>query len=69
MSAKLLQLRPPSELKAARGDLNPILGFCFPLFSIHFPGEFPSGVETSGTGRKQKGGLLWWLYMQKFIVF
>jgi hypothetical protein len=25
------------------GDLNPILGFCFPLFSRVFPGEFPSG--------------------------
>jgi hypothetical protein len=24
------------------GDLNPILGFCFPLFSMLFPGEFPS---------------------------
>jgi hypothetical protein len=27
----------------ARGDLNPILGFSFPLFSGRFPGEFPSG--------------------------
>jgi hypothetical protein len=25
------------------GDLNPILGFCFPLFSRVLPGEFPSG--------------------------
>jgi hypothetical protein len=33
-------------------DLNPILGFCFPLFSMVFPGEFPSGwksVESSGS--------------------
>jgi DNA-binding transcriptional LysR family regulator len=26
-----------------RGDLNPILGFCFPLFSMVFPGESPAG--------------------------
>jgi hypothetical protein len=25
------------------GDLNPIFGFYFPLFSMCFPGEFPSG--------------------------
>ena len=34
------------------GDLNPILGFYFPLFSMVFPGEFPSGqkpVEVSGS--------------------
>ena len=34
------------------GDLNPILGFCFPLVSMCFPWEFPSGwktVESSGS--------------------
>jgi hypothetical protein len=33
------------------GDLNPPLGFYFPLFSMGFPREFPSGwksVERSG---------------------
>ena len=25
------------------GDLNPILGFCFPLFSMVFPGSFHQG--------------------------
>jgi hypothetical protein len=33
------------------GDLNPVLGFCFPLFSMSFAREFPSGwksVERSG---------------------
>jgi hypothetical protein len=35
------------------GDLNPILGFCFPLFSRVFPGEFPSAWKTvEGSGRK-----------------
>ena len=29
------------------GDLNPILGFCFPLFSRVFLGEFPSGWKTT----------------------
>jgi hypothetical protein len=27
----------------ARGDLNPILGVYFPLFSMVLPWEFPSG--------------------------
>src|SRR5262249_30975153 len=29
------------------GELNPILGFCFPLFSMVFPGEFPSAQKTA----------------------
>ena len=33
----------PNFLLCSGGDLNPILGFCFPLFSRCFPGEFPSG--------------------------
>jgi hypothetical protein len=33
--------------------LNPILGFCFPLFSRVFPGEFPSAWKTvEDSGRK-----------------
>jgi hypothetical protein len=35
------------------GDLNPILGFYFPLFSMVFPREFPSGVENYGIERKE----------------
>ena len=31
------------------GDLNPILGFCFPLFSIVLPREIAISVENSGT--------------------
>ena len=34
------------------GDLNPILGFHFPLFSTHCPGKLPLGwktVESSGS--------------------
>ena len=30
-------------IPALLGGLNPILGFCFPLFSMYFPGEFLSG--------------------------
>jgi len=29
------------------GDLNPILGFCFPLFSRLLPWKFPSGWKTT----------------------
>ena len=52
---------------SARGGLNPILGLCFPLFSMLFPGRISIKVETCGTGRKQKCGLLWRLYIQVFI--
>jgi hypothetical protein len=45
------------------GGLNPILGFCFPLFSIYFPGEFSIRVETCGSERKQKCGKLWSIYV------
>jgi hypothetical protein len=30
------------------GDLNPVLGFCFPLFSIVLPGGIAISVENSG---------------------
>ena len=30
-------------LLCSGGDLNPILGFCFPLFSMVFPRKLPSG--------------------------
>jgi hypothetical protein len=35
------------------GDLNPILGFCFPLFSRVLPWGISIRVETSGSERKQ----------------
>jgi hypothetical protein len=31
----------PDFLLCSGGDLNPILGFYFPLFSMVFPEEFP----------------------------
>jgi hypothetical protein len=31
------------RLLCSGGDLNPISGFCFPLFSRCFRGKFPSG--------------------------
>src|SRR6516164_6135792 len=37
--------------RCSGGDLNPLSGFCFPLFSMVFPGEFPSGEKTAeGSG-------------------
>jgi hypothetical protein len=38
---------------SARGDLNPLSGFYFPLFSMMFPWEFPSGYKAvDSRGRK-----------------
>jgi hypothetical protein len=42
MAASLAQL----------GDLNPILGFCFPLFSRVLPWGISIRVETCGSERK-----------------
>ena len=39
---KCLSAWPFDGLLCSEGDLNPILGFCFPLFSRVLPGEFPS---------------------------
>jgi hypothetical protein len=35
------------------GDLNPFLGFYFPLFSMVFPWEFPSGWKTTESSGKK----------------
>jgi len=35
------------------GDLNPILGFCFPLFSRVLPSEIANREENGGFSRKQ----------------
>ena len=35
------------------GDLNPVLGFCFPLFSMVFPRKSASRVENTGRQWKQ----------------
>jgi hypothetical protein len=38
------------------GDLNPLSGVYFPLFSMVFPWEISISVETCGSERKQKCG-------------
>ena len=40
------------------GDLNPILGFCFPLFSMVFPCEISIRVAICGKERKQNCSLI-----------
>ncbi len=65
---KYLSAWPLGGLLCSGGDLNPILGFCFPLFSRVLPGRISIRVETCGTGRKQKCGLLWRIYIQSFDV-
>src|SRR6266436_3624686 len=35
------------------GDLNPVSGFYFPLFSMVFPSEIAISVESGGFSRKQ----------------
>jgi hypothetical protein len=32
------------------GDLNPVSGFCFPLFSMVFPRKLPSGKKMADSG-------------------
>jgi hypothetical protein len=51
------------------GDLNPISGLCFPLFSMAFPREIAIRVESRGFSQKKKCGLLWSIYVQIFYVF
>jgi hypothetical protein len=60
---------PPASHGCARGDLNPLSGFYFPLFSMVFPWGISIRVETCGSGRKQKCGILWRLYTQSLHVF
>jgi hypothetical protein len=55
------------EASLLGGGLNPVSGFCFPLFSRVLPGRISTGVETCGSGRKQKCGLLWSIYVQNFL--
>jgi len=65
-SQKLLHGELPPLLG---GDLNPILGFCFPPCSMVSPLGISIRVETCGSGRKQNCGLLWSVYVQSFYVF
>ena len=51
------------------GDLNPFLGFYFPLFSMVFPWGISIRVETCGSARKQNCGDLWSLYVQIFYMY
>ena len=51
------------------GDLNPVSGFCFPLVSRVFPWGISIRVETGGSWRKQKCGILWRLYIQIFYMY
>jgi hypothetical protein len=57
-------------------NLNYVLGGLEPHFRVLFSAVFhvfPRGisirVETCGSGRKQKCGLLWWLYIQIFYMY
>jgi hypothetical protein len=51
------------------GDLNPILKFCFPLYSMLFPWGISIRVENCGKQRKQNFGLFWSIYVQNVYVF
>jgi hypothetical protein len=50
------------------GDLNPILWFCFPLFSIALPRETAIGVENSGREWKQNCCKLLQVYVQVLVL-
>jgi hypothetical protein len=50
------------------GDLNPILGFCFPLFSWYSLGNFHQS-RNLWKWAEAKVGILWRLYIQILHVF
>ena len=45
---RLLQTVARPIFSSARGGLNPISGFCFPLFSTRLPRKIAVGVENNG---------------------
>ena len=47
------------------GDLNPISGFCFPLFSMVLPRKSASRVENTGRQWKQNCCKL----LQVYVLF
>jgi hypothetical protein len=51
------------------GDLNPLSGFCFPLFSMVFPWGFSIRVTICGKERNQNCSFLSSIYLQIFHVF
>jgi hypothetical protein len=53
----------------AREGLEPHFRVLFSAIFQVLPGRISIRVETCGTGRKQKCGLLWRLYVQSFYVF
>jgi hypothetical protein len=54
---------------SARGGLEPHFRVLFSAIFHAFPCGISISVATCGTGRKQKCGLLWRLYIQSFYVF
>jgi hypothetical protein len=54
---------------SARGGLEPHFRFCFPLFSRVLPLGISIRVETCGSERKPKCGILWRLYIQIFYMY
>ena len=49
------------------GDLNPLSGFYFPLFSMMFPSEIAIRVENGGFSRKQNCCKLLQIYVQLIL--
>jgi hypothetical protein len=54
---------------SARGGLEPDLRILFSAISMVFSWGISIRVETCGSGRKQKCGKLWSIYIQIFYVF
>ena len=56
-------------LLCSEGDLNPLLGFYFPLFSMVFPWGISIRVAICGKEWNQKCSYLSSIYVQSFYVF
>ena len=70
----IIETSDPDELPPLLGgDLNPLLGFCFPLFPMVLPWEIAIRVENGGFSRKQNRckllqvyvHFICWLYLIK----
>jgi hypothetical protein len=56
-------------LLCSGGDLNPLSGFCFPLFSMVFPCGISIRVAICGKEWNQNCSFLSSIYLQSFHVF
>ena len=67
--SKYFSAWPLGGLLLLGGGLEPHFRVLFSAVFLGFPRGISIRVETSGSGRKQKCGKLWSIYVQIFYVF